>query len=184
MADYYMNQRISKQSRAFTVGFKEVIPDRWLRIFSTPAQLQRLVGGDENAALDLEDLKKYVIYEGGYHSRHKVIKNLWQVIEELEPHEQGLFVKFVTSVSKPPLLGFEFLKPPMTIRFVPVDASEKEEVGIPRATFLSSELPFGFFLCFCVFSLSIVLIMDLDRRVSLSSTSSWARRRKPVRVRC
>ena len=40
MADYYMNQRISKQSRAFTVGFREVIPDRWLRIFSTPAQLQ------------------------------------------------------------------------------------------------------------------------------------------------
>ena len=42
---------------------------------------------------------------------------------------QGLFVKFVTSVSKPPLLGFEFLKPPMTVRFVPVDADEKEEEG-------------------------------------------------------
>ena len=59
-----------------------------LRIFSTPAQLQRLVGGDENAPLDLEDLKKYVSYEGGYHGRHKVIKNLWQVIEELDPSDQ------------------------------------------------------------------------------------------------
>ena len=57
----------------------QVIPDRWLRIFSTPAQLQRLVGGDENSCLDLEDLKRHVNYEGGYHSRHKVIKNLWQV---------------------------------------------------------------------------------------------------------
>jgi hypothetical protein len=75
MADYYMNGRIREQCRAFTVGFKEVIPDRWLRIFSTPAQLQRLVGGDENAKLDLDDLKKYVNYEGGYHSRHKVIQN-------------------------------------------------------------------------------------------------------------
>eukprot|EP01046_Picozoa_sp_COSAG06_P042769 COSAG06_NODE_5497_length_3442_cov_3.036195_1_plen_67_part_00 len=61
MADYYMNGRIREQCRAFTVGFKEVIPDRWLRIFSTPAQLQRLVGGDENAKLDLDDLKKYLL---------------------------------------------------------------------------------------------------------------------------
>eukprot|EP01043_Picozoa_sp_COSAG02_P031856 COSAG02_NODE_2100_length_9827_cov_18.167352_2_plen_91_part_00 len=67
-----------------TVSFRG---DR-LRIFSTPAQLQRLVGGDENAPLDLEDLRKYVNYEGGYHGRHKVIKNLWQVIEELDPSDQ------------------------------------------------------------------------------------------------
>ena len=37
------------------------------------------VGGDENAKLDMEDLKQHVQYEGGYHARHKVIKNLWQV---------------------------------------------------------------------------------------------------------
>ena len=51
MARYYMNDRISKQSRAFATGFKEIIPDRWLRIFSTPAQLQRLVRA---RLLDLE----------------------------------------------------------------------------------------------------------------------------------
>ena len=59
----------------------------------------------------------------------QVIKNLWQILEELDPHDQGLFVKFVTSVSKPPLLGFQYLRPPMTIRFVPVDVDEKEEEG-------------------------------------------------------
>ena len=37
------------------------------------------MGGDENAKLDMEDLKQHVQYEGGYHARHKVIKNLWQV---------------------------------------------------------------------------------------------------------
>jgi hypothetical protein len=61
---------------------------RRLRIFSTPAQLQRLVGGDENAPLDLDDLKKHVNYEGGYHGRHKVIKNLWEVVAELDPTDQ------------------------------------------------------------------------------------------------
>ena len=29
MADYYMNGRIREQCRAFTMGFKAVIPDRW-----------------------------------------------------------------------------------------------------------------------------------------------------------
>ena len=53
--------------------------DRSLSLILWTYVLQRLVGGDENASLDLEDLRKYVIYEGGYHSRHKVIKNLWQV---------------------------------------------------------------------------------------------------------
>ena len=42
---------------------------------------------------------------------------------------QGLFVKFVTSVSKPPLLGFQYLRPPFTIRYVPVDVDEKEDEG-------------------------------------------------------
>ena len=68
------------QSRSFCA--------RRLRIFSTPAQLQRLVGGDENAPLDLDDLKKHVNYEGGYHGRHKVIKNLWEVVAELDPTDQ------------------------------------------------------------------------------------------------
>ena len=54
MARYYMNDRISKQSRAFATGFKEIIPDRWLRIFSTPAQLQRLVRA-RLLNLELED---------------------------------------------------------------------------------------------------------------------------------
>eukprot|EP01043_Picozoa_sp_COSAG02_P046106 COSAG02_NODE_4283_length_5550_cov_3.230050_8_plen_93_part_00 len=38
-------------------------------------------------------------------------------------------MKFVTSVSKPPLLGFQYLRPPFTIRYVPVDVDEKEDEG-------------------------------------------------------
>eukprot|EP01052_Picozoa_sp_SAG31_P022425 SAG31_NODE_1784_length_7279_cov_2.932869_2_plen_301_part_00 len=129
MADYYMNARIREQSRAFVAGFKALIPDRWLRIFSTPLQVQRLVMGDENASIDLKALQAHVVYAGGYHSRHKVIKWLWQIIEDFEPEDQGRFLKFVTSVSKPPLLGFKYLSPPMTIRYVPVDLAGAEEEG-------------------------------------------------------
>jgi len=40
LADYHMNKKIKEQSAAFLGGFKEVIPDRWLRIFSTAQQVQ------------------------------------------------------------------------------------------------------------------------------------------------
>jgi hypothetical protein len=86
-------------------------------------------GSDENATLDLDDLKAHVKYEGGYHSRHKVIKTLWQVVEGLDVEDQGRFIKFVTSVSKPPLLGFQHLKPAFTVRYVPVDIADQEEEG-------------------------------------------------------
>jgi hypothetical protein len=36
---------------------------------------------------------------------------LWQVLEELQPAQQAAFLKFVTAVSRPPLLGFRALEP-------------------------------------------------------------------------
>ena len=62
------------------------------------------MGGDENAKLDMEDLKQHVQYEGGYHARHKVIKNLWQV--------RGT----IAQLSRLPLLGYRFSSEP-TERF-------------------------------------------------------------------
>ena len=52
----------------------------------------------------MEDLKQHVQYEGGYHARHKVIKNLWQV-------------RFaIAQLSRLPLLGYRFSSEP-TERF-------------------------------------------------------------------
>lgn len=110
MADYYMNARIRDQCKAFVAGFRALIPHRWLRIFSTPVQVQRLVMGDENATIDLKALQAHVVYAGGYHARHKVIKWLWQLLEEFDAEDQGRFLKFVTSVSKPPLLGYDYMQ--------------------------------------------------------------------------
>ena len=52
-----------------------------------------------------------------------------QIVAEFETEDQGLFIKFVTSVSKPPLLGFHYLRPPFTIRYVSVDVTDQEEEG-------------------------------------------------------
>ena len=42
----------------------------------------------------------------------KVIKWLWQIVgKEFSEEEQGKFLKFCTSCSKPPILGFSALHP-------------------------------------------------------------------------
>lgn len=45
------------------------------------------------------------------HSRHRVIRWLWEVVDkDFSEVEQERFLKFVTSCSKPPILGFAHLQ--------------------------------------------------------------------------
>lgn len=41
-----------------------------------------------------------------------------QALESLTGEQQGQFLKFVTSCSRPPLLGFKYLEPPLCIQMV------------------------------------------------------------------
>ncbi|XP_005100317.1 ubiquitin-protein ligase E3B [Aplysia californica] len=67
-------------------------------------------------------------YHGGYHNNHKVINWLWDVVDnDLNLEEKGLFLKFVTSCSKPPLMGFAHMEPPFSIRCVEV--SDDQDTG-------------------------------------------------------
>ena len=50
-----------------------------------------------------------------------VIQWLWEILEkDFERSERAAFLKFVTSCSCPPLLGFSHLNPPFSIRCVEV----------------------------------------------------------------
>ncbi|ORX84424.1 HECT-domain-containing protein [Anaeromyces robustus] len=119
VADYMLNQQCKEQNRAFIKGFKSIISEKWLKMFS-PAELQKLISG-ESMNIDIDDLRKYTNYEGGYFDQHKTIRNLWSVLNSFSEKEKQLFLKFTTSCSKPPVGGFEYLNPPLTIRFVPMD---------------------------------------------------------------
>ncbi|KAI9140489.1 hypothetical protein BKA69DRAFT_1079194 [Paraphysoderma sedebokerense] len=120
MADYRLNKSIKEQSEAFIKGFRSVIPPLWTSIFSPP-ELQRLISGDD-VDIDIQDLRRNTIYQG-YFDKHKVIINFWSVFSEFSKEEKQKFLKFCTSCSKPPLLGFSNLNPKFTIRFVPADDS-------------------------------------------------------------
>ncbi|KAF5298208.1 hypothetical protein FQA39_LY02632 [Lamprigera yunnana] len=123
MAHFRMHVQIKDQTAAFIRGFRSIISPDWLSLFSTP-ELQRLIAGD-NVPLDLKDLRRHTQYYGGFHDSHRVINWLWDILEkDLTEAEQGMFLKFVTSCSKPPLLGFAHLEPPFSIRCVEVGDDE------------------------------------------------------------
>ncbi|KAL5016325.1 hypothetical protein ScPMuIL_005914 [Solemya velum] len=126
MAHFRMYRQIKDQTAAFIRGFKTFVNPDWLVMFSAP-ELQKLISGD-NTDVDIEDLRKHTQYYGGYHTNHKVIGWLWDILEhDFNPVERSLFLKFVTSCSKPPLLGFAHLEPPFSIRCVEV--SDDQDTG-------------------------------------------------------
>ncbi|XP_020631796.1 ubiquitin-protein ligase E3B-like isoform X1 [Orbicella faveolata] len=125
MAHYRMCVQIREQTAAFIRGFKSIVRHDWLQMFSGP-ELQRLISGD-SAAMDLSDLRRHTRYYGGYHSNHRVVNWLWDVLEkEFSEEEKSRFLKFVTSCSKPPLLGFAHLEPPFSVRCVECNDDEDE----------------------------------------------------------
>ncbi|XP_026282026.1 ubiquitin-protein ligase E3B [Frankliniella occidentalis] len=123
MAHFRMHTQIREQTAAFIRGFRSLINVEWLQLFSTP-ELQRLISGD-NVPLDLRDLRRHTQYYGGFHDSHRVVNWLWDVLDrDFSEDERALFLKFVTSCSKPPLLGFAHLEPPFSIRCVEVGDDE------------------------------------------------------------
>lgn len=96
------------------------------------SEIQTLISGS-TVDLDLNDLKENVQYWGGLHAQHRLIKWLWDIVQfDFNRSERALFLKFVTSSSKPPLLGFASLNPQFTIRSV---ENNEEEGTIYDASF-------------------------------------------------
>lgn len=126
MAHFRTHRQIHEQTTAFIRGFRSIVNPDWLTMFSTP-EFQRLISGD-NVPVDLADLRRNTKYYGGFHSNHRVINWFWDILEkDFKPEEHRLLLKFVTSCSKPPLLGFVHLQPQFSIRCVEV--SDDQDVG-------------------------------------------------------
>lgn len=138
MAHFRMYTQIREQTSAFIRGFRSLVNPDWLLLFSSP-ELQCLISGD-TIAIDLTDLRAHTQYYGGFHNNHKVITWLWDVLaNDFTEQERGQFLRFVTSCSKPPLLGFANLEPKFSIRCVEVadDQDTGDTVGSVLRGFLT-----------------------------------------------
>ena len=65
---------------------------------------------------------------GEYKEDHSSIKMFWNVVNNFSENEKRQLLKFVTSCSRPPMLGFKELHPPFTI------LSARESSHLPSAS--------------------------------------------------
>ncbi|KAG1780772.1 HECT-domain-containing protein [Suillus placidus] len=111
---YRLSKQIKLQSEAFFEGLSDMIDPKWLRMFNQQ-ELQILLGG-VNAPVDVQDLRAHTQYGGLYDDDEPTIQTFWKVLEDFDQEQRRLFLRFVTSCSRPPLLGFKQLNPLFAIR--------------------------------------------------------------------
>uniref|UniRef100_A0A1Q3F789 Ubiquitin-protein ligase E3C n=1 Tax=Culex tarsalis TaxID=7177 RepID=A0A1Q3F789_CULTA len=114
MADFKLNKQIRSQCLAFRQGLANVLPIEWLYMFSNK-ELQVLISGAE-IPVDVHDLRQNTRYGGDFTLEHNTIQLFWKVVEEFDDIQRRQLLKFVTSCSRPPLLGFKDLDPPFCIQ--------------------------------------------------------------------
>ena len=115
MADYRLNKQIRSHCLSFKQGLANVIDLDWIRMFS-PKELQVLISGTL-AEISVADLATHTRYSGGYSAEHPVIRCFWSVVQSFDERQKRKLLKFVTSCSRPPLLGFKDLEPPFCIHY-------------------------------------------------------------------
>jgi ubiquitin-protein ligase E3 C len=82
-----------------------------VRLFSA-YELQKMISGDDSIrGIDVGNLKRAMQYAAGYHPAQPVVHWFWEILEEMSAEQQRLFLRFMTSCSRQPLLGFASLEP-------------------------------------------------------------------------
>ncbi|KAJ3217295.1 hypothetical protein HDU67_008207 [Dinochytrium kinnereticum] len=114
VANYKLNEKIAKQCRSFFHGLSDLIKPKWLRIFNQN-ELQMLLSG-AHTPINIDDMKKHVVYGGDFHELHPTIVMFWKVVSDFTEEDRMHLVRFVTSCPRPPLLGFKELNPSLCIR--------------------------------------------------------------------
>ena len=122
MADYHLNKRAYQQTSAFMKGFFQIIPKNWIEMFSQP-ELQVLISGSLSS-FSVKEMRDCTKYRAGYTSSDVRIQWFWKCVFQMSKKDRGRLLKFVTSCSRPPLLGFSELHPPFQIQRIPIRGNE------------------------------------------------------------
>lgn len=75
----------------------------------------RLLISGTPTAFRTEDLRAHTNYAGGYAAGHELIKWFWEVIDSFDDKQKSMFLRFATSCSRAPLLGFGTLYPKVNV---------------------------------------------------------------------
>jgi ubiquitin-protein ligase E3 C len=128
-----LNVETAQQTRAFLRGFRDLIPASWVRLFSA-YELQKVISGDDSVqGIDVGSLKRVMQYAAGYHPDQAVVQWFWEIVDEMTVDQQHKLLKFMTSCSRQPLLGFESLEPAPCLQQIRLpdaifELNDKEEI--------------------------------------------------------
>ncbi|KAJ3827522.1 HECT-domain-containing protein [Lentinula raphanica] len=111
---FKLSKQIKLQSEAFFEGLSEMIEPKWIQMFNQQ-ELQILLGG-VNSPIDLNDLRAHTNYGGLYDDNEPTVVAFWNVVNTFDQEQRRALLRFVTSCSRPPLLGFKELTPNFAIR--------------------------------------------------------------------
>lgn len=125
VADYRLNKQIRAQCAAFKRGLAQLVDLDWLRMFDS-RELQILISGAPTV-IDIEDWRRHTLYANGYSDECEAISTFWRVTSQFDENQKRKLLKFATSCSLPPLLGFKDLVPQFTI-------APTEETRLPTAS--------------------------------------------------
>ncbi|KFD58003.1 hypothetical protein M513_01236 [Trichuris suis] len=121
VAEFFQITLTSENIIAFRRGLTELINFEWLSMFS-PAELQILISGFSRS-INVDEWQSSTLYEDTP-PWHPVVKSFWKIVQEMTELEKSRLLRFVTSCSRPPLLGFASFQPLFTIR-VMVDVTDR-----------------------------------------------------------
>mgnify|MGYP003385813630 FL=1 len=108
-----------------------------LTMFCAP-ELQILISGTASK-ISVDDLYANTSYAGGYTSFDSQIKRFWVLARDMDEVELSLLLKFVTSCTRPPSLGFKALSPPFTVQRV--ECSDDSRLPTASTCFNILKLP-------------------------------------------
>ncbi|KAF9429612.1 putative E3 ubiquitin-protein ligase HTD2 [Podila epigama] len=99
---FYFTDSIAKQFNAFSEGFHLVTLGSAIHLF-IPEEVEQLVCGSPD--LDFYALEQITQYEGGFHSKSRIIRWFWETVHAYEEKDKKRLLFFTTGSDRVPIGG-------------------------------------------------------------------------------
>ncbi|PAA56109.1 hypothetical protein BOX15_Mlig022036g1 [Macrostomum lignano] len=118
LADYRLRRQTAAQTQAFAQGLVSVIPcSDWLAFFSHN-ELQLLISGSDSP-IDVLDLRRHTQYQN-CSAESDTVAAFWRLmLDDFDELQRRAVLRFVTSLTRAPLYGWQELQPAFTLALVP-----------------------------------------------------------------
>jgi ubiquitin-protein ligase E3 C len=140
VADFKLNREAAEQTQAFCAGLHSVLDSNRLLLFDSN-EVGKLFAGDEGGEIDLQDWKENTVYDSPDDVNKLQVRLFWEVVESLTRKQQSQLLKFATSMTRPPLLGFRFLSPPFKLQLLQTNVSGADYLPSASTCFSMLKLP-------------------------------------------